>query len=135
MRQLIFLGAFLVAVSAAAEQPLFAKYEAVRQSLLKTSIADVQSSAKALAGAAREAKQAAIADRAAALSRAANIIEARAAFAALSDEMIKFRAAQSGDRPAVAYCSMEKKSWLQPKGAISNPYLDPAMRACGEFRE
>ena len=39
-----------------------------------------------------------------------------------------------GDKPVVAYCSMEKKSWLQPKGAITNPYVDAAMRACGEVK-
>jgi len=136
MKRLVFLLVCLVAVSAsAAQQPLFAKYEAVRQAMLKASIAGVQSSAKALAVAAREAKQTAIAREADALSRAANIKDARASFAAVSDEMIRFRNALSGDRPAVAYCSMEKKSWLQPKGAISNPYLDSAMRSCGEFKE
>jgi len=45
--------------------------------------------------------------------------------------VIKFRAA---GRPSVAYCSMEKKSWLQPAGTpISNPYLDGGMRTCGQF--
>ncbi len=136
MKRLIFLVVVLVAVAAsAAQQPLFARYEAVRQGLLKESIPEVQSSAKTLARAARGAKQAAIAERAEALAKTANIKDARNAFAALSDEMIKFRNSQSGDRPAVAYCTMEKKSWLQPKGKISNPYLDPSKQSCGEFKE
>ncbi len=136
MKQLVFLGSLLVALSAsAAQQPLFAKYEAARQAMLKASLPRVQSSAKELADAAIAAKQTAIASGADGLSRAANINQARAAFAVVSDEIIKFRNSQSGVRPAVAYCSMEKKSWLQPKGAISNPYLDESMRSCGEFKE
>lgn len=136
MKQLVFLGTLFVAVSAAAaRQPLFARYEAVRQALLQQSIPAVQKSARNLADVARAAKQAAIAARAGALSHTTNIKDARNAFAALSDEMIKFRSAQSGDRPVVAYCTMKEKSWLQPKGAISNPYLDPSMQSCGEFKE
>jgi hypothetical protein len=48
---------------------------------------------------------------------------------------VKLRASTPGDRPAVAYCSMEKKSWLQPRGEITNPYVAAPMRACGEFRD
>ena len=114
---------------------LFTNYENARQALIKTSLPDVQSSAKQLATAARTEKQPSVAAKADALATAKDIAAARAAFAALSDEMIKFRASASGNRPAVAYCSMEKKSWLQPSGAISNPYVASSMRACGEFRE
>jgi len=114
---------------------LFGNYESARQALIKTSLPDVQSSAKRLAVVARTEKQQAIAAKADALATAKDIAAARTAFAALSDEMIKFRAGATGDRPAVVYCSMEKKSWLQPRGAITNPYVASSMRACGEVRE
>ena len=127
MKALLF--ASLIAMTS-----LFDRYEAVRQSLLKASVADVQRSAKALADAAQAEKQSAIAGRAREVSSAATLKAARESFAALSGEMIRFRESQSGDKPAVAYCSMEKKSWLQPNGAIANPYVDAAMRACGEIK-
>ena len=114
---------------------LFSNYENARQALINTSLPQLQSSAKVLATTARAEKQPAIAAKADAVAASKDIASARAAFAALSDEMIKFRAAAAGDRPAVAYCSMEKKSWLQPKGEITNPYVASSMRACGEFRE
>ncbi|HEV2720727.1 MAG TPA: hypothetical protein VG323_11960 [Thermoanaerobaculia bacterium] len=113
---------------------IFSSYENARQALLKTSVPDVQSSARQLAAIARAEKQPAIAAKADAVAAAKDIASARTAFAALSDEVIKFRAAVPGDRPAVAYCPMEKKSWLQPKGEITNPYVAPPMRGCGELR-
>lgn len=131
------MTAFLLAAALpvfAEQQPLLAKYEAARQGLLKNSVADVQSAAKDLAAAARAGKNAQLATKADALARAATVKDARNAFAAVSDEVIKLRDASTGDRPAVAYCSMEKKYWLQPKGAIANPYVDAGMRACGEIK-
>jgi hypothetical protein len=113
---------------------LFGRYEDVRQALLKSSVADVQRSAKALADAAQAEKQTAIAGRARDVASATTLKAARDSFAALSNEMIRYRESRSGDRPAVAYCPMEKKSWLQPNGAIANPYVDVAMRTCGEIK-
>ena len=50
--------------------------------------------------------------------------------------MIVYRNATSEEpRPVVAYCSMAKHSWLQPKGEIENPYFDASMRACGEVTQ
>jgi hypothetical protein len=135
MKKLI--TAFLIVAAAplfASNQPLFTKYESARQALLTGSVPGVQKAARDLAQAASSAKQPAIAATATKLATAANIKEARTAFASVSDEVIRFRDAQKGDKPAVAYCSMEKKSWLQPKGAITNPYVDGGMRACGEFK-
>jgi len=117
----------------AAQTKIYGAYENARQALLGASVSGVTKAAAALATAARAEKQTAIADRAAALAQARDLGAARSAFAALSDEMIKFRAGRSGERPVVVYCSMEKKSWLQPKGAIGNPYLAPSMRGCGEI--
>lgn len=130
------LAVFLFAVAASAGQTkLFEKYEAVRQALLSGSLDDVQRTADDLGDAARAEKQNAIAERASALAAAANLKGARDSFAMLSEEVIRFRDARSGNRPVVVYCSMEKKSWLQPKGAITNPYMDESMRSCGEVRK
>lgn len=124
------------AVAAAAGQTtLFEKYETVRQALLNGSLGKVQRTANNLGDAARAGKQNVIAERASALAAAANLKDARDSFAMLSEEVIRFRDTRSGSRPVVAYCSMVKKSWLQPKGALTNPYMDESMRSCGEVRK
>ncbi len=132
IRALIILASLFVAAPLFANgTKIYSSYETVRRALLENSVADVQKSSKTLASAARSEKQEPIAVQAEALAKAADIAAARRVFAALSNEVIKFRAA---GRPSVAYCSMEKKSWLQPAGTpISNPYLDGSMRACGQF--
>ncbi len=135
IRALIILASLFVAAPLFAnETKIYSSYETLRQALLKNSVADVQKSAKTLASAARSEKQELIAVQAETLAEATEIASARKVFAALSDGVIKFRAAGCCERPSVAYCSMEKKSWLQPAGTpISNPYLDGGMRACGQF--
>lgn len=110
--------------------PLFTKYESIRQGFLGNSLKDVQTGAKELAAAARAAKQTAIAEKADVVANSTDLAKARASFALLSDEMIKVRA-KGG--PAVYYCSMAKKSWLQPKGTVGNPY-EPDMKTCGELK-
>ena len=133
---LVVVMTLIFAVAASAGQTkLFEKYEAVRQALLSGSLGDVQRTANDLGNAARAEKQNVIAERASALAAAANLKGARDSFAMLSEEIIPFRDARSGDRPVVAYCSMAKKSWLQPKGALTNPYMDASMRSCGEIRK
>jgi hypothetical protein len=119
----------------AADSPLFTKYEATRQALLAGKIAKVQTAARSLAVAAQSSKQPSVAARANELAKASTVAAARTSFAALSEEMIRYRSAAHAKEPVVVYCSMEKKSWLQPKGAITNPYLDASMRACGEVRQ
>ena|SRR5437899_4887045 len=135
IRPLIILAALFLAVPVFAnETKIYSSYETVRQALLKNAVADIQNSATNLVSVARSEKQQAIAVQAETLADADDIASARRVFAALSDEVIKFRAAGCCERPAVAYCSMEKKSWLQPAGkAIANPYLDGGMRTCGQF--
>lgn len=135
MKRLAVVFLLLAMPLAASERTLFSKYEIVRQALLRNAVADVKTSASDLANAARTAKQTELASRAEALKSATTLKDARTSFAALSDEMIRLRDMQTGERPQVVYCSMEKKSWLQPKGAIANPYVDAPMRACGEVRQ
>lgn len=130
------LSLLLVAAAASAAQTkIFGAYEDVRQALIKGSVEDVQRTARELASTASAEKQKAIAGRATALASAADLKGARDSFAMLSDELIRFREGRSGAKPVVVYCSMEKKSWLQPKGPITNPYTDESMRSCGEVQK
>ena len=126
---LLFLAAPLFA-----NATLFSKYEAVRQGLLTQKLADVQSSAKALAEAATAEKNAEVAKAAEGVAEATDLKAARAAFATLSDEMIKVRNAATGERPMIGFCPMVNKSWLQAKGEIGNPY-DAAMAKCGLLKD
>lgn len=130
----LFALTLVVSLPLFANPALFSKYEATRQALLKSSLPETQAAAKALAAEATKAKNAKIAEQAAAVAKSPDIAKAQAAFAALSDEMIKLRATVSGTRPSVYYCPMVKKSWLQPKGEVGNPY-DKSMQMCGVLKE
>ena len=134
MRNLLLALALILAVPALADTTLFTKYEAVRQGLLAQKLADVQSSAKGLAAAATQAKNADVTATAEAVAAAKDLKSARNAFAALSDQMIKVRNAAKGDRPMIGFCPMVNKSWLQAKGEIGNPY-DAAMAQCGMLKD
>ena len=126
MKKLILVLAF--ALPMAADSGLFTRYEAVRQGLLKSSLPNVKKSAAALAVDAQAAKLPTVADAAQAMAVAKNLADARRSFATLSDEMIKLPG-----RPAVYHCTMLKKSWLQAKGKVGNPY-DASMATCGELK-
>lgn len=116
-----------------ASTALFSQYEAVRQGFLKGSLDNVKKSAAVLSVEAAKAKQPAVAKQADAVAKSKDLNQARVAFATLSDEMIKVRNASKEKRPAVYYCSMVKKSWLQEKGQVGNPY-DSSMQMCGELK-
>lgn len=124
----------VVAVSAfAAQQSLFDRYESVRQALLKNDVARVQAAARDLGTAARAAKLDAVATHAGQLAAAKTLKDARSGFAVVSQDMIAYRKSLAASTPVVLYCSMEKKSWLQPSASpVTNPYLDESMRACGQ---
>ncbi len=134
IRMMMGVAALLVAGSALANPVLFAKYEVVRQTLIAESLPKAQSAAAALAAEAKAAKQTSVVAQATAITSAADLKKARLAFSALSNEMITVRNKAKGQRPAVYYCSMEKKSWLQPKGTVGNPYVAQSMRTCGELK-
>jgi hypothetical protein len=125
--------ALLLAVPLFASTNLFTRYEAIRQGFLKTSLKDVQKCATALAAEARKAKQDDLANEAEAVAKSKDLDKARAAFAALSESMIALQAKTEGARPAVYSCPMIRKSWLQPKGQVGNPY-DTAMALCGTLK-
>jgi len=67
------------------------------------------------------------------LAGAGDIAAAREAFFLLSKRLARYREMVSGERPAVAYCPMVKKSWLQPLVEIGNPYHGQSMPRCGEI--
>ena len=129
-------------------------YEAARQALLADRTAGVTGYATAIEKAARElaagltAKKAGVpapkladltallpqvATAAARLAAAKDLGAARAAFGDLSKPLVRWREMASGARPAVVYCSMVKKAWLQPAGEIGNPYYGKEMPGCGEI--
>lgn len=134
MKRVLTLFVLFLAVPLFANTALFSKYETVRQGLLAEKLTDVQTSAKALADAAKEADNAEIATAAMRLSKAADLKAARNAFATVSDEMIKLRNAAKGERPMIGFCPMVNKSWLQEKGEIGNPY-DSSMAKCGVLKD
>ncbi len=67
------------------------------------------------------------------LAGAGDIAAARKAFFLLSKRLARYREMVRGERPAVAYCPMVKKSWLQPLGEIGNPYHGQSMPRCGKI--
>ncbi len=69
------------------------------------------------------------------LSSATDIEAVRDAFYELSKPLVRYRSLLTGDRPAVAYCPMKKRSWLQPGTKLGNPYYGLSMPTCGEVVE
>jgi hypothetical protein len=134
MRKSLIALALVLAFPALADTALFAKYEAVRQGLLKQNMAGVHGSAKELAAEATKAKNDDVTATAEAVAAAKDLKSARNAFAALSEQMIKVRNAAKGERPMIGFCPMVNKSWLQAKGEIGNPY-DSAMATCGMLKD
>lgn len=115
-------------------QPLYPKYEAARLALVAEDATSASKRGKELSELAKASGQETVAALAETLASAGDLESARHAFAELSDAMIAYREeAKEEPKPVVAYCSMAKHSWLQPKGAISNPYLGPSMTTCGEI--
>jgi hypothetical protein len=66
------------------------------------------------------------------LAIAESLPAARDAFYALSKPLVRWHSMATGEVPVVAYCSMSKRSWLQPAGEIGNPYFGESMLQCGE---
>jgi hypothetical protein len=128
-------------------------YEPVRLALMGDSMERVNEHGAAMAAALRELKADFSADRAGTSSDAAPVVReklddmiaaadriakassletAREALYQLSMPLVRWHDGVSeGSRPAVAYCPMHKKSWLQPDGEIGNPY--GGMPRCGEI--
>jgi hypothetical protein len=130
-----------------------ARYEPVRQALLADTMKDVNANGReiaaelraleadfsaARAGASGETAKALQAQlptmiaAADALAGAGGLQAARDAFYELTKPLVRWReGVAAASRPAVAYCPMHKRSWLQPDGEIGNPY--GGMPRCGEI--
>jgi hypothetical protein len=162
MKKLMILGGLatmLVAAAApAAAAPagfggLLEDYEAVRQALVADDLAAMRTPAGELAAAIGHLGHHLTAEAAGVpggkleevrallpeiegaagrLAAAGDLAAARDAFYALSKPLVRWRRA-AGAGPAVVYCSMKKRSWLQPTAeAIGNPYYGQEMATCGE---
>lgn len=110
-------------------------YEAVRKALLADTVTGIPGHAAEIAKLAKGAPAdlaPLIAGAAQKLSAAKDLKTARDAFYELSKPMVRWREAAGSKENVVAYCSMSKRSWLQPKGEIGNPYYGKSMATCGE---
>ncbi len=110
-------------------------YEAVRKALLSDTVAGIPGHAAEIAKLAKSAPAdlaPQISGAAQKLSAAKDLKTARDAFYELSKPMVRWREAARSKANVVAFCSMTKRSWIQPKGEIGNPYYGKAMATCGE---
>jgi len=110
-------------------------YEAVRQALLADTVAGIPDHAQAIGKLAKSAPAdlaPQIAKAAANLAAARDLNAARDAFHELSKPLVRWHAAAGGKGRVVAYCSMSRRSWVQPTGEIGNPYYGKSMARCGE---
>lgn len=154
MKRFLFVSTLvlstLTASAGASTSPVFDQlmnpYDKIRLALIDDSLDGVAEEAAALGEAARASaggREAAevrellpeVAGVAAELAESAELAAAREAFYELSKVLVRYRSQVAGERPAVVYCAMAGKSWLQPSGAIGNPYLGPSMQVCGEVVE
>ena len=157
LKSAIVLALLFSASAAQAQSTLstvLTHYEAVRLSLFKDSMDGVADQGRKISDALEslatdwsperagiDADQAALAQEllpimgtaADNLAEAKTLDEARDAFYDLSKPLVRLRGAAVDPMPVVAYCSMSKRSWLQPKGKIGNPYHGSAMPHCGQI--
>jgi hypothetical protein len=145
-----------VAATANAEDHAFTAiskhYEAIRQVLMKDSTEGVPGHADAIRriaadlredfdpeaagvdakdGAAVRALLPEIIEGVGRVASATDLGSVRTELAELTKPLTRYQRLVVGDRPVVAYCSMEKRAWLQPDEPIGNPYA-PYMLRCGE---
>ena len=113
-------------------------YEVVRKALTADTVTGIPDHAAAIHKLAKGAPAdlaPKIAEAAARLGAARDLKTARDAFYELSKPMVRWRETAGGtgsQEHVVAYCPMSKRSWLQPKGEIGNPYYGRSMATCGE---
>ena len=147
---LLTLTGTAVAVASSSEgfDKLVEPYEAIRLALVDDSTDGVAEEAEAIAEKAKElaAEKATpeaiktllpeIAGVAKDLAEAADLAATREAFYELSKALVRYRAEVEGERPAVVYCPMAAKSWLQLDAEeIGNPYYGQSMARCGSVVE
>jgi protein SCO1/2 len=113
-------------------------YLRIQRGLNADSMADVNSSARAIASEAAKLGEGGAAMQAAAseLRAAADLNASRAAFARLGDAIMihaKATGAAIGSDVRVAYCPMAQQYWLQRGEKIQNPFYGQKMSDCGRL--
>ncbi len=160
MKKIVLMGVFGLALSAPVWgdghntfEAVMDHYESVRLALLNDSMIDVNENGKAIASELRALEADFSADRAGATGEAVDVVRekldemiaaadtiaaattleaARDGLYALSKPLVRWReGVEDIHRPAVAYCPMHKRSWLQPGEEIGNPY--GGMPGCGSI--
>ena len=114
-------------------------YLKIQSALARDSVDDVKANAGNIATAATALGAPAMKiDMAAVqLTSAAELVEARDRFGALSEAIVNYMDGlhlTPPDGVRVAICPMQKKPWLQQGDAIANPYYGSEMPTCGNFR-
>ena len=149
----LLVGAITWAGGMSSFDAVMEHYEPIRLALLGDSMDGVNANGKAIAAELRALEADSSSDRAGASGDAVSVVQekldemiaasdaiasaksleaARDGFYALTKPMVRWREGivQSG-RPAVAYCPMHKRSWMQPGEEIGNPY--GGMPRCGSI--
>ncbi len=122
------------------------QYERVRLALVADDLAGIREPARRLAGVvgawARKhtgasggapERMKAIERAAGGLVKARTLGDARESFWRLSMRLIEWKKQLGLGEPAIAFCPMIRRKWLQPLGSIGNPFAGGHMVGCGEF--
>ncbi len=136
-------GVVMAAAQPALPGQLLGQYYAIQKNLASDSLAGVSASASQIANLSRQAaakdpqaraQLTALANAAGKL-KATDLKSARNGFGDLSDSLIAYVQAVRAKRnpPYQFFCSMVKKSWLQPDKETRNPYYGSSMPTCGEL--
>jgi protein SCO1/2 len=118
--------------------PIVDPYLRIQQALHADTLDDGRNDARRIAAEAATLGSggAAIAAAAGAFEKAADLAEARTAFARLGDAIMAYAKASGapvGDQVRVAYCPMGQKHWLQKGETVQNPFYGTAMSDCGRI--
>ena len=70
-----------------------------------------------------------IVEKAKVVSEARDLVQARAAFRPLTDEIEPLTVTEKN--VTVMYCPMAKGTWVQDTGPVENPYYGKSMLRCG----
>ena len=133
----------MAAPPATSVEQLLDQYYVIQKSLASDSIGGIAAAATRLAKLSRQSADMEPRAKAVwnALAKAANKLQtndlksARNGFGELSDGLIEYLKATGAKRnpPYQFFCSMVKKSWLQPVKETRNPYYGSSMLTCGEL--
>lgn len=137
---LVVLGAGRALAQDSKLAPVVVPYLKVQQMLAADSISGLgeQSSEISRAALALGPQAGEIVSASKTLTGSGSIETARAAFWTLTTALFNYADATKlslGPGVRRAYCPMEKKSWAQKDGEISNPYAGKKMLRCGDFTD